>query len=1079
MSKKRVHELAKDLGLDNNEALHALQAAGIAAKTHSSSVYEDEALRVLSKLKAPAAEPVSAAPKRPGMMIVKKKAVTESVVEDVVLSQPSVSVSQESPSVPSVEVPSFAQEVSVSEPSEVAGSYAATVSETAPSLSVREPEPPVAEVSFSEQPVLEPKVVQQQNVASEVSVSLDSKQDPMEQERKQVVSSHQPQKPSVGYTREGAGSHQQRSGHGSSRPHGSSHTSGPSKPGDRQHGRPQGGGHAYGQQSHGGGASSRPSSSSVPGQGAGGPSSVQPPVSAAGQPAKPRTSPTATVVRMIDREKLMERVPGRRLGGGQGGPGGGGPRTHHAGGGAPHQDRRPGGGGGYQGGRPPQDRRPGGGYGGGASRPGGPGGPGGGGAPRFGQVTELRMMPPDPFGRGGLPAGGRDKKGKQGGGRGTSANASAAPAKKNRTSPKKEVSDDMRERTLQPARLRKKKTGKLLVRRTEVTTPRASKRVIKMKDTIVVSEFAHQLGVKAVDVIRKLMGLGMMITQNQTIDFDTAQLIAAEYEFTVESTAFAEQEVLDAGVDKAVVEAEENQQTRPPVVTVMGHVDHGKTSLLDAIRKARVAAGEAGGITQHIGAYSVDVPGGKGTVTFLDTPGHAAFTHMRARGAQVTDIVVLVVAADDGVMPQTEEAIKHAQAAKVPIIVAVNKIDKPDANADRVMQELSKFSLLSEAWGGETLFVNTSATKGTGISELLEAIVLQAEVLELKANPTRPGVGVVVEAQLDKGRGPVATVLVEQGTFKRGDAVVVGEFAGKIRMMLNDQGKPVDQAGPSAPVEIVGLEGVPSAGDKIHAVESAEAAREVASHRQNQKRAQEQTSAAPGMSLDDLMKRMSAGEQLELKIVLKADVQGSAEALEAALVKLSTPEVKVNVIYAGVGGVKESDITLAAASRGIVLGFNVRPDANARIIAEREGVDIRSYNIIYEALDEIKKAMEGLLAPESQEKILGQAEVRELFRITKVGVIAGCRVTSGKVMRSAKVRVLRDSVQIYEGKPSSLRHFKNDVREVDAGAECGIGVEGFNDLKLGDVLEFFNIQEVARTLGSAPSSRKGGFSAHP
>jgi translation initiation factor IF-2 len=528
-------------------------------------------------------------------------------------------------------------------------------------------------------------------------------------------------------------------------------------------------------------------------------------------------------------------------------------------------------------------------------------------------------------------------------------------------------------------------------------------------------------------------------------------------------------------------DADEKQLQRPPVVTVMGHVDHGKTSLLDAIRKSRVAVGEAGGITQHIGAYSVPVKG-KGTVTFLDTPGHAAFTSMRARGAQVTDLVVLVVAADDGVMPQTEEAIRHAQAAKVPIIVAVNKIDKPEANADRVMQELTKFELLPEAWGGDTLYVNTSATKGTGIDELLETILLQSEVLELTANPDRPAIGVVVEAQLDKGRGPVATVLVQQGTLKRGDAIVVGCASGKLRAMMDDTGKLLDSAGPSTAVEVTGLDAVPDAGDTLNVVESAEVAREVAGHRVNQRRTQEQVGG--NMSLEDLMRRMQGQAGLELKIVLKADVQGSVEAVRGALLKLATDEVKVNVIYGGVGAIKESDIMLAAASGGIVLGFGVRPDTNARIISEREGVEVRTYTIIYEAIDDVRRAMEGLLTPESREKVVGRAEVRDLFKVSKVGTIGGSRVLEGKAMRSARVRVLRDSVQIYEGKVSSLRHFKNDVREVDTGLECGIGVEGYNDLKAGDVIEFFTIEEVARTLSpaaGAPSKRGAApaYEAHP
>jgi len=630
---------------------------------------------------------------------------------------------------------------------------------------------------------------------------------------------------------------------------------------------------------------------------------------------------------------------------------------------------------------------------------------------------------------------------------------------------------EMRERANHPARLKKRKSASRAGKQTVVTQPRASKRVVKMGKTITVAELASELGVKSAELIGKLMKLGMMITQNQGIDFDTAQVLATDYEYTVTSEAFDEAELIAEGVADDAEDAA-NLKPRPPVVTIMGHVDHGKTSLLDAIRKARVAEGEAGGITQHIGAYQVTVPG-KGLVTFLDTPGHAAFTQMRARGAQITDLVVLVVAADDGVMPQTEEAVKHAQAAEVPIIVAVNKIDKPEAQPDRVMQELSKFSLLPEAWGGETLFVNTSATKGTGIPELLEAILLQAEVLELQANPDRPGIGTVIEAQLDKGRGAVATVLVETGTLRNGDAIVVGEYSGRVRAMVDDLGKSLKEAGPSTPVEIIGLDGVPDAGDQLNVVESADAAREIAENRRTSRKSEEQA-VDRKMSLDDMMKRMAGQSQLELKIVLKADVQGSAEAVKDALHKLSTPEVKVNVIYSGVGGISESDITLAAASNGIVMGFGVRPDGNARTVAEREGVEIRTYAIIYEMLDDVRKAMEGLLAPESREKIIGRAEVREIFRVSKIGTVAGSRVVDGKAQRSARVRVLRDNVQVFDGKVSSLRSFKDDVREVDQGAECGVSLEGYQDVKPGDVLEFYQVEEVARRLETAPTGGRRG-----
>ncbi|MEZ4273067.1 MAG: translation initiation factor IF-2 [Myxococcota bacterium] len=719
---------------------------------------------------------------------------------------------------------------------------------------------------------------------------------------------------------------------------------------------------------------------------------------------------------MIDRDKLLERVPSNRLGGG---------KPNSAPSNAP------------QGGNPRS----------------------------YGQVTELKVVN-DPFGRGReMVAVGKDKKGKKvvRGGR-------PAPAKRGRA--------DMRERHMHPSRLKRKKAAKRVGAHSETTQPKASKRIIKMKETITIAELGHQLGIKAIEIVRYLMNMGTMVTINASIDFETAQVIAAEHEYTVESIAFAEGAILDEPTEE---NNEGNLTPRPPVVTVMGHVDHGKTSLLDAIRKAKVASGEAGGITQHIGAYSVEVKG-KGSVTFIDTPGHAAFTEMRARGAQVTDIVVLVVAADDGVMPQTEEAIRHAQAAGVPIIVAVNKMDRPDANADKVTQELTQFSLVPEAWGGETLFVQTSAIKKQGIDELLDAILLQAEVLDLKANRELNATGIVVEAKLDKGRGPVATILIQHGILNRGDHIVIGEHVGRVRAMTDHTGKQVKAASPSDAVEIIGLEGVPNAGDRVHRVSTSEQAREVANHRIEQKKAQEQA-ANNKMSLDDLMKRMSGEEAVELTVVLKADVQGSIEAVRTALLKLSTEEVRVNVIYAGVGAITESDIMLASASNALIFGFNVRPDGNARNIAQREGVEIRVYNVIYELIDEVRKAMEGLLTPESQERVLGRAEVREVFKISKVGTIAGCRLIEGKGLRSARVRVLRDSAQVYDGRVSSLKRFKDDAREVESGQECGIGVEGFNDIKQNDMIEFYEIEEIARTLDSPPPPKKQprstSMEAHP
>jgi translation initiation factor IF-2 len=528
----------------------------------------------------------------------------------------------------------------------------------------------------------------------------------------------------------------------------------------------------------------------------------------------------------------------------------------------------------------------------------------------------------------------------------------------------------------------------------------------------------------------------------------------------VQSTAFQETAVLGGG-EGAAAESPEDLTARAPVVTVMGHVDHGKTSLLDVIRHTDVAAGEAGGITQHIGAYRVSTPTGE--VVFLDTPGHAAFTAMRARGAQATDIVILVVAADDGMMPQTVEALNHAKDAKVPIIVAVNKIDKPSANPDRIRQQLSEHGLIPEEWGGDTLYVNVSAYSKVGIDKLLEAIQLQAELKELKANPKKLAKGVVIEAKLDRNRGPMATVLVQEGMLKIGDIVVSGEHMGKVRALLNDKGSSVSEAGPSTPVELLGLDGVPEAGDILNAVADEKAAKTVVDHRRDQRRKKDLT-AVGKVSLENILEKIQEGQVKELKVVLKTDVQGSAEALREALTKQSTGEVKVNVIQAGVGGITESDVNLAKAGGAIILGFHVRPAGKAAQLAEQEGVDIKLYDIIYEAIDDVKKAMVGLLAPVKKERALGKAEVRQIFSIPKIGNVCGCAVTEGKVTRQALVRLVRDNVQIYSGKLGSLRRFKDDVREVVQGYECGLTVEGYGDVKAGDVIEAYEIIEEAPTL---------------
>ena len=596
-------------------------------------------------------------------------------------------------------------------------------------------------------------------------------------------------------------------------------------------------------------------------------------------------------------------------------------------------------------------------------------------------------------------------------------------------------------------------------KQTVITTPAEHKRVIRIEDTIAISDLARNMGIKAPEVLKKLWGMGMTgVTINASIDFDTAQILASEFGYEVQNVAFNEEDAFaqpaDAGGDL---------EPRAPVVTVMGHVDHGKTSLLDAIRKTRVAAGEAGGITQHVAAYKVKSPG-HSDIVFLDTPGHEAFTEMRARGAQATDIVVLVVAANDGVMPQTLEALSHAKDAKVQIIVAVNKIDLPDAQPERVKQQLADHGLIPEEWGGETAYVNVSALKGENIDKLLEEIALRAQMLELKASKDKPASGLVIEARLDRNRGPMATVLVQEGTLRVGDIVVAGRTFGKVRAMLDDMGASIEEAGPSTPVEVLGLDGVPDAGDQVNAAEDDKVAKQVVEHRRQSFRKRELASTGR-VSLENLMERISEGiDQKELKVVLKADVQGSAEALKAALVKLSTEKVKVNVIAAAVGGITESDVNLAKAGGAIIVGFHVRPAGKSSKLAEQEGVEIRLYDIIYDALDEVKAAMAGLLAPIKREVAMGKLNVRETFSIPKIGTVAGCMVTEGKINRKAHLRIIRDAVQVYEGKIGSLRRFKDDVSEVQHGFECGVMVAGWNEVKTGDVIEAYEVIEEAAQL---------------
>jgi translation initiation factor IF-2 len=591
---------------------------------------------------------------------------------------------------------------------------------------------------------------------------------------------------------------------------------------------------------------------------------------------------------------------------------------------------------------------------------------------------------------------------------------------------------------------------------TEITKPR--KKVVKIQEGCTIKEFAEVMGQKVGDVIKKLMVMGVMATQNQPMDMDAALIMAEEYGVKAEIASIeSAEDILEEKAD-----AIENMVARPPVVTIMGHVDHGKTSLLDAIRETNVVSKEAGGITQHIGAYQVSLKGRD--ITFLDTPGHAAFTAMRARGAQVTDIVILVVAADDGVMPQTREAISHAKAAGVPIIVAINKIDKPEAKPDRVKQELSEFDLIPEEWGGQTIFCEVSAKKKLGLEHLLEMVLIQADVLELKANPNKMARGTIIEAKLDKGRGPVATVLVQSGTLKGSDIFVTGTQFGRVRALINDKGERAEQASPSVPVEVIGFSGVPLAGDRFVVLEEERKARLIAETRQAKQRTTEIANLKK-VTLEDLHSQIQEGMVKELNIVIKADVSGSAGAIVDSLEKLSTAAVKLKVIHSSVGAITETDVMLAAASNAIIIGFNVRPEPKATDLAQREGVDIRLYNIIYNAIDDIKAAMEGLLEPTLKERILGRAEVRQTFHVSKVGTIAGCYVIDGVMTRQNDgVRVLRDNVLIYEGKLHSLKRFKDDVREVQSGYECGIGVENFNDIKVGDVIEAFVIDKVAAKL---------------
>jgi translation initiation factor IF-2 len=691
--------------------------------------------------------------------------------------------------------------------------------------------------------------------------------------------------------------------------------------------------------------------------------------------------------------------------------------------------------------------RPGGGGQGGGFRPNPQGRfPAGGGRPGFGGQRPAGGRPP--------AGGNRGPAGRPGGGPPLSSPSAAdgkGPVKKSFKAKKpvyirKEKEHEMGEKLLQT----KKKIA-------QAANP--VPKTIEIMEVVSVSELARKMHLKASDLIQKLMSMGMMVTINQQIDAEDATILAAEFGADVKIISLYDETLIETGSDEGAV-----MTKRPPVVTVMGHVDHGKTKLLDAIRVSDVVSGEFGGITQHIGAYTVVTPEGK--ITFLDTPGHEAFTRMRARGAQVTDIVVLVVAADDGVMPQTIEAINHAKEAGVPIIVAMNKMDKPEANPDRAKSQLSELGLMPEDWGGQTMFVEVSALKKEGIDKLIEAILLEADLLELKANYDRPAEGKVLESRIDHGRGIVATVIVEKGTLKVGDSFVAGIWPGKVRALFTDKSDRIEFATPSTPVEVLGFEGIPNAGDPLQVVEDEKLARGISSKRQELKRF-EDTKNIRKITMDNLHDMISNGAIQELKVIIKSDVQGAAEALKSSLEKLTSDEVRLHVIQALPGAINEGDVDLAIASNAIIIGFNVRPVPKARLLAEQEKVDVRKYNVIYKAVEEIQQAMEGMLKPEFKEEVIASAEVRDIFKTPKFGVIAGCYVQTGTIKRSASVNVIRDGVVVHSGKIGSLRRFKDDVREVATGYECGLGIEGFDGIQAGDQLEVFEIVEVARKLSSS------------
>ncbi|MFC1840680.1 translation initiation factor IF-2, partial [Thermodesulfobacteriota bacterium] len=611
-------------------------------------------------------------------------------------------------------------------------------------------------------------------------------------------------------------------------------------------------------------------------------------------------------------------------------------------------------------------------------------------------------------------------------------------------------------------RLKDRKSGKKLkdtgkkLKQTEITTPKAIKRRLKVPENVTVADLSKAMGVKAAEVVKILINMGVMANINMMIDFETAQVIADDFGYELERDQFEMEIMLDEVKDKP-----EDLKPRPPVVTIMGHVDHGKTSLLDYIRQSNIIGGESGGITQHIGAYYVETKGGD--IAFLDTPGHEAFTAMRARGAKITDIIILVVAADDGVMPQTREAINHARAANIPIIVSINKIDKPDANSDKVIRELAELDLAPEDWGGDTIFGKISAKTGEGISELMELILLQAEMLELKSNPNKQARGTIIEAQLDKSKGSVATVLIKEGTLRQSDYFICGENYGRVRAMLNNRGKKMKEATPSVPVEIYGISGVPRAGDEFYVVKDEKTARQIVSHRQAKLKEKER-SKSDIVNLEDLYDKIKEGAIKELNIVIKADVQGSLEALSESLNKLATEEVKIRIIHSSTGAITESDVMLASASSAIIIGFRVRANPRVVQIAEKENIDVRYYDVIYNIIEDIRNAMTGLLDPIYKENVIGRVDIKKIFGVPKIGKIAGCYVTDGHIERNSMIRLLRDEIVIFDGKIASLKHLQNDVKEVKAGYECGIGLEAFQDIKPGDVLEVYKVEEIKAEL---------------